>query len=137
MSWHVQGNDPAQVQQVHSLRRRAFGRASAQRQHMAQQLSRQYYPVSLRVTSVDDLPPALREQAKLQLGGAHAALRAEQRKYRNQPHTLEDGTRFDSRLEWRCFEWIKARHMAGEVAWFTRQVPFQLEGGVIYRSDFL
>lgn len=94
--------------------------------------------MTLRVASIDQLPtPALREQAKLQLGGAHAALRAEQRKYRNKPVTLEDGTRFDSRLEWRCFEWLKARHATGEVLWFTRQVPFALEGGVVYRSDFL
>lgn len=26
---------------------------------------------------------------------------------------------------------------AGAVAWYTRQVPFLLEGGVIYRADFL
>lgn len=57
-------------------------------------------------------------------------------KYRNQPK-LVDGLRFDSTLESRCYEELKLRHKAGELLWFTRQVNFQLEGGVVYRCDFL
>ncbi len=59
------------------------------------------------------------------------------RKYHNQP-TVIDGIRFDSKLEGRCYLWLKERqYAAGDVAWFIRQVPFHLEGGVIYRADFL
>lgn len=95
--------------------------------------------MSLRVSSIEALPTAaLREQARAWLGvAASKTLATERRKFGNKAYTLEDGTRFDSRLEWRCFEWLKARHLAGEVLWFTRQVPFALEGGVVYRCDFL
>jgi hypothetical protein len=57
-------------------------------------------------------------------------------KYRNQP-VIEDGQRFDSKLEARCYRWLKLRQSAGHVLWFIRQVPFRLEGEVIYRADFL
>jgi hypothetical protein len=95
--------------------------------------------MSLRVSSIDALPTAaLREQARAWLGvKASESLKTERRKFGNKPYTLDDGTRFDSRLEWRCFEWLKARQVGGELLWFTRQVPFELEGGVVYRSDFL
>lgn len=58
------------------------------------------------------------------------------KKYRNVP-VVVDGERFDSKLEWRCREWLMSRCHSGEVLWFTRQVPFRLEGGVVYRADFL
>lgn len=58
------------------------------------------------------------------------------RKYRNEP-VWEDGQRFDSKLELRYYRELKLRRAAGEVLWFTRQVPFILEGGVRYRADFL
>lgn len=57
-------------------------------------------------------------------------------KYRNRAEVI-DGIRFDSKLEARCYEALKLRKLAGEVLWFTRQVPFRLEGGVHYRADFL
>lgn len=57
-------------------------------------------------------------------------------KYRNVKVTI-DGIKFDSKLEGRCYEWLKLRQLAGDVRWFIRQVPFGLEGGVTYRADFL
>ena len=50
---------------------------------------------------------------------------------------FEDGERFDSKLELRYYRELKLRHAAREVLWWTRQVPFILEGGVRYRCDFL
>ena len=50
---------------------------------------------------------------------------------------MRDGIRFPSKLEARCYDWHKERQAAGEIAWFIRQVPFVLEGGVIYRADFV
>jgi hypothetical protein len=57
-------------------------------------------------------------------------------KYRNVKVTA-DGIKFDSKLEARCYEGLKMRKQAGDVRWFIRQVPFRLEGGVVYRADFL
>lgn len=57
-------------------------------------------------------------------------------KYRNKPVVI-DGKRFASKLEGRCYEALKLRQSAGEVQWFIRQIPFELEGGVVYRADFL
>jgi hypothetical protein len=57
-------------------------------------------------------------------------------KYRNVKVTA-DGIKFDSKLEARCYEGLKLRKQAGDVKWFIRQVPFELEGGVTYRADFL
>jgi len=48
-----------------------------------------------------------------------------------------DGERFDSELEARCYDVLVLRQKAGAVLWFTRQVPFRLGGGVVYRADFL
>jgi hypothetical protein len=45
--------------------------------------------------------------------------------------------RFASKLEAKYYERLKLRIAAGEVLWFTRQVPFWLEGGVKYVCDFL
>lgn len=91
----------------------------------------------MRVRSLDDLPFALRAQVAQQLGGqAQQPPAAKPRKYRNEP-VVVDGIRFDSKLEARYYEQLKLRRAAGEVAWFTRQVPFYLPGGVVYRADFL
>lgn len=93
----------------------------------------------MRVRSVADLPVSMRDQAQRLLGlagpKASPALKRE-RKYGNKRITVDDMT-FDSKLEWRCFEWLSLRKTEGEVLWFVRQVPFELEGGVVYRADFL
>lgn len=57
-------------------------------------------------------------------------------KWGNKP-TVIDGVRYDSKLEGRCAQWLDLRWKAGEVLWYTRQVPFWLEGGVVYRADFV
>jgi hypothetical protein len=105
--------------------------------------------MSLRITSVDELPAAMRDQVREQLEpakpipsamatAARKALMAEtQSKYRNQRYQDVDGETYDSKLEWRCHQWLKARAIAGEILWMVRQVPFVLEGGVRYRCDFL
>lgn len=94
----------------------------------------------MRVRSILELPEPLRAQAAAQLSPsslhrAREALKRE-RKYGNQPIVI-DGERFDSKLEWRCCEWLRVRERERQVLWFTRQVPFRLEGGVVYRADFL
>lgn len=58
------------------------------------------------------------------------------RKYRNTP-TVVDGIRFDSKREAEFYGKLKALRDAGTIRYFLRQVPFHLEGGVIYRADFL
>lgn len=57
-------------------------------------------------------------------------------KYRNRK-TFVDGIKFDSALESRCYESLRLRQKAGDIAFFLRQVPFHLEGGVVYRADFV
>lgn len=101
-----------------------------------------------RYKSADELPPHIRKQIEVMAvlerrpAAANDAQFArttpsqKKRKYRNIPIWV-DGERFDSKLEWRCREWLVARWKSGEVLWFTRQIPFRLEGGVIYRADFL
>lgn len=58
-------------------------------------------------------------------------------KYQNTPCKSADGKRFDSKLERDYYRQLLLRWEAGDVRWFVRQVPFELEGGVIYRADFL
>lgn len=65
-----------------------------------------------------------------------SAIRTDTAKYRNKPVEI-DGKRFASKLEGRCYEWLKLREKAGDVRWFIRQVRFELEGGVVYVADFL
>lgn len=48
-----------------------------------------------------------------------------------------DGIHFPSKLESRLYEALKLRQQAGELRYFLRQVPFALDGGVIYRADFV
>lgn len=57
-------------------------------------------------------------------------------KYHNQKCVI-DGFNFDSRLEAKRYVQLKTLKAAGEVLWFTRQVPFQIAPRVTYRVDFL
>lgn len=57
-------------------------------------------------------------------------------KYGNQSVTV-DGRRFDSKLEARYAQELDLRWKAGDILWYTTQVPFRLEGGIVYRADFL
>ena len=57
-------------------------------------------------------------------------------KYRNKPIVVDD-IRFDSKAEARRYEVLKLLRAAGKIKWFTRQVPFYLPGGIVYRADFL
>jgi hypothetical protein len=57
-------------------------------------------------------------------------------KYRN-VQTVIDGIQFQSKAEAARYEyWSNLCHL-GKILWFTRQVPFYLPGGVVYRADFL
>jgi hypothetical protein len=51
--------------------------------------------------------------------------------------TEADGIRFQSKKEAKYFRELQARVHLGEVAYFLRQVPFWLKGGVTYRVDFM
>lgn len=57
-------------------------------------------------------------------------------KYRNVKVEL-DGERYDSKLEFDFHQVLKRRQKAGEIGLILRQVPFRLEGGVVYRADFV
>ena len=57
-------------------------------------------------------------------------------KYHAKP-TIVDGQRFDSKLESERYRELKNLWQMGAISWFTRQVPFQLPGGIVYRADFL
>lgn len=61
---------------------------------------------------------------------------ARKHKYDAQPVTV-DGIRFDSKLEARRYCELVLLQQAGKIAYFLRQVPFHLPGGVIYRCDFM
>lgn len=50
---------------------------------------------------------------------------------------VEDGLRFESRLEARRYLYWKNLWQMKAIAWFTRQVPFYLPGGILWRADFL
>lgn len=58
-------------------------------------------------------------------------------KYGNHRVVDDQGRRFDSKLELRYAQRLDLEWQAGTVAWYTRQVPFLLEGGITYRADFL
>jgi hypothetical protein len=116
-----------------------------------------------RYATVDDLPPQMREQARRQITGRpppppitfapspgikpgsvvevsgvnppHAAA-PKPRKYRNNVVHFE-GVRYDSQLELDMCISFHNRWKLGEIRWFIRQVPFVLEGGVVYRADAL
>jgi hypothetical protein len=90
----------------------------------------------MRVKSELDLPPQVRQQVRdaLYRNGAPAPVRSP--KFRNERCEV-DGKSFPSKLEARCYGWLTQRKAAGDVAFFLRQVPFELEGGIVYRLDFL
>ena len=48
-----------------------------------------------------------------------------------------DGIRFQSKLEARRYCYWRAIWESGGIHWFTRQAPFHLPGGIVYRCDFL
>lgn len=58
-------------------------------------------------------------------------------KFKNIRCQSHDGINFASRLERDYYEQLHLRWKAGEVRWFTRQVPFWLEGGVKIVIDFM
>lgn len=58
-------------------------------------------------------------------------------KFRNIRCQSHDGINFASRLERDYYEQLHLRWKAGDVRWFTRQVPFWLEGGVKIIIDFM
>ena len=58
-------------------------------------------------------------------------------KFKNIRCQSADGKNFASRLERDYYEQLLLRWKAGDVRWFVRQPSFDLEGGVIYRADFL
>lgn len=51
--------------------------------------------------------------------------------------TVEDGIRFQSKLEARRYRYWWNLWQIGAIEWFVRQVPFRLPGGIIWRADFL
>lgn len=56
-------------------------------------------------------------------------------KYRNVP-TEVDGKWFASKLEADYYKQLKNLWTLGSIAWFCRQIPYDLPGGVKYRADF-
>lgn len=86
----------------------------------------------MRVRSASELPAGYRAQVERSGALSFRPLR----KYRNVPVTV-CGERFDSKLEARCYMELVMEQQAGRVLWFLRQVPFVLEGRVVYRCDFL
>ena len=51
--------------------------------------------------------------------------------------TIENGWKFQSRLEARRYRYWLNMSQLKQIAWFTRQVPFYLPGGIIWRADFV
>lgn len=88
----------------------------------------------MRLKSIDELPVHLRSQVETQIETPTTA--APVSKYRNEP-IIVDGKRFDSRLEADFYLTLMAGYTSGAVRWFVRQVPFELQGGVRYRADFV
>lgn len=85
----------------------------------------------------EDLPAHIRDLNSAQLNWrAPATANGHYHKY-NAKEVWIDGCRFASKLEARCYEWLKLRQKAGDVLWFVRQAPFDLGGGVKHRVDFL
>lgn len=54
----------------------------------------------------------------------------------NNVRTELDGIKFDSKKEAQYYLDLKLRVKSGEIVFFLRQVPFDLDGGVKYRIDF-
>lgn len=60
----------------------------------------------------------------------------EKPKYRNKA-TEYNGRKYGSKLEAFLAQQLDLEWKAGNLLWYTTQVPFVLEGGVVYRADFL
>lgn len=88
---------------------------------------------AVRLTSLKSLPKACADLNSAVIA-SHAGT-AKGRKYGNVPTYVED-QRFDSKKEAQYYQLLVARWQRGEILWFTRQVPFQLPGGITYRCDF-
>lgn len=69
--------------------------------------------------------------------GALVARVSGKSKFKNIRCRSHDGIDFASRLERDYYEQLLLRWKAGEVRWFTRQIPFWLEGGVKIILDFM
>lgn len=83
---------------------------------------------AVRIRSVKELPVAMQAQLP-----KHPWTTP---KFRNQPICV-DGMRFDSKLEARCYQWLKTLEAAGAVVCLVRQPSWDIGGGVKYRADFL
>ncbi len=107
----------------------------------------------MRILDVSELPAHMRADAQLQLNGhapsvvvkreakigswpAAANLPKKPSKYRNVKVTIE-GETYDSKLEYQQHEELRRLQRLGDIGLILRQVPFRLEGGVVYRADFL
>jgi hypothetical protein len=86
---------------------------------------------SMRVDSAEQLPAHLRAQVPATVKRA-----ARRSKYRNTP-TLRLGHKFPSKLEADTYGQLVNLKAVGLIEWFTRQIRFDLPGGVVYRADFL
>jgi hypothetical protein len=84
---------------------------------------------------VRPLPLPLNPLKPMHQGGAAFKSRLPH-KYHAQA-TVMDGIRFDSRLEANRYTELMLMAKAGEIAYFLRQVPFHLPGGVRYVVDFM
>lgn len=82
------------------------------------------------------LADLLAAQARLTLGSVNLPRSLRVPKYRNQT-AVYDGRRYGSKLEARYAAHLDLLWHAKEILWYTTQVPFVLEGGVVYRADFL
>lgn len=78
-----------------------------------------------------------RDLADLRASGALTETQAPKRSKYGAVKTEVDGIRFDSKKEAKRYGELKVMVGAGQVRWFTMQVPFRLDGGTIYRADFL
>jgi len=67
---------------------------------------------------------------------AGMAPRSDTSKYRSVRCRVE-GLNFASQLEADRYRELKLLQASGDVAWFIRQVPFDVAPGVVYRADFL
>lgn len=69
-------------------------------------------------------------------GGPRRPVEKRRSKYGNES-TWVHGIRFDSKREAEFFRRLEILRAMGTIRFFLRQVPFELEGGVTYRADFL
>lgn len=105
----------------------------------------------MRIRDLTELPAHLHADVQRQLNGyphcsnpppaagakpPAAALPKKPAKYRNVKVTI-DGETYDSKLEYLKHVELKRRQVLGEVGRIFRQVPFVLEGGVVYRADYV